>query len=285
METTQKGQQSNRKPVTKSLYQIVKNIDSCTEDELEHLKTNFKYDTSSAYLETLQSELLAKPDKPVFFEKPSFNIDTELLLKQFTLVEKNQKELLLHDFKKDSSPYRALYRWAGFQLSQDLFTFVHFQLYVKRVSTNNNNNNKEEEGRDLEEIRNMQLLLIESSTRPTKEKMKDVMLAMENLLDSNMTQIILHYTMAIFVFESNALEEGDFRILVAFQYHSQQLPSFLKTVKKPLVLSGEDLFDNFLGMEEESSDVMKIDGVDLVKLRLLLRDTSFSYLYYGFSRK
>ncbi len=265
----------------------MKNLDGCTEEELEYLRNNFQYDQSYGYLESLQNDLLNKPDKPIFFDRPSFTINPVLLVKQFHAIEKTGKDLVLHDFLKDSPVYRKLYKWSGFQLAQDLFTFVHYQIYTKKFLPTESL----VEGLDLEQVPNLQKLLITSHSRGVPQKTKDIMSAMENLLDSNMTQIILHFSLVVFVFEHNGLDDGagEYRIAVAFQYHShsQHLPHFIKSKTdpgKPLVLSGDDLFDNFLGVEEEGSAMVE-EGLDLAKLRRLLRDAELSYSYYGFSRK
>ena len=283
----EKGQTPNRKPTPKSITQIMKNLDGCTEEELEYLRNNFQYDQSYGYLESLQNDLLNKPDKPIFFDRPSFTINPVLLVKQFHAIEKTGKDLVLHDFLKDSPVYRKLYKWSGFQLAQDLFTFVHYQIYTKKFLPTESL----VEGLDLEQVPNLQKLLITSHSRGVPQKTKDIMSAMENLLDSNMTQIILHFSLVIFVFEHNGLDDGagEYRIAVAFQYHShsQHLPHFIKSKTdpgKPLILSGDDLFDNFLGVEEEGSAMVE-EGLDLAKLRRLLRDAELSYSYYGFSRK
>lgn len=278
------GENSNRKPVTKSISQIVKNLDGCTEDELEYLKNNFQYDHSAAYLESLQTDLLNKPDKPILFQKQVFVINEILLIKQFHTIEKSHKELLLHDFKKDSSIYKKLFRWHGFESTRTLFTFVHLQLYVRKWKPQENLT--EGSGLDLEEETVMQKVLIHMGCgKSVPFQTKDIMSALENLLDSNLTQIILHSSLAIFVFEHNGLEDGEFRILIAFQYcpHSQHLPNFLREgkEKKPILLNRDDLFDNFLGREDPEGGPEE----EMQTLRRLLRDCELSYLYYGFSRK
>lgn len=280
----EQNSQANRKPVPKSINQIVKNLDNCTEEELEYLKNNFQYDHSAAYLESLQSDLLNKPNKPILFQKPVFVINPILLIKQFQTIEKNQRDFLLHDFQKDSAEYRKLFKWHGFETTRDLFTFVHLQLYVRKWKPSENL--EEGEGLDLEEQAVMQKVLLHTGChRSVPFKTKDIMSAMENLLDSNLTQIILHFSLAIFVFEHNGLEDGEFRILVAFQYspNSPHLANFLKSRPgtKPILMHPDDLFDNFLGRDDPEEEIES----DMMKLRRLLRDSELSYLYYGFSRK
>ena len=293
MKAKDKEQEPNRKTITKSITEIKQNLDNATEEELEYLKNNFQYDTSPAYLESLQADLLSKPDRPITFEKPIFIIHPTLLVKQFNTIQKTQRDLVLHDFEKDSTAYRKLYEWVGFQLTQDLFSFVHYQLYgtqFKRIGFQIDS--VKNLPLDLGLVKNLQRVLIESKTRPAAQyKTKELILALENLLDSNLTEIILHFSLVIFVFEWIGLEDGKFRTLVAFQYHSSTLPSFLKSKTdphKPLVLDGDDLFDNFLGSDNEplgEESTIITEGLELMKLRRLLRDSELSYLYYGFSRK
>lgn len=292
-------EENDKKAITKSLSEIRRDIENATEEELEYLRNHTRYNKTPAYLESMQNDLLSKPDKPVIFEKPVFILDHALLVKQFNTIDKTRKDLVLHDFKKDSKLYRSLYQWSGFQLTQDLFAFVHYQLYGKLSVLNNSNTKERESGKegevlDLTMVKNLQRVLIESSTRVVKQyRTRDIMRALENLLDSNLTQIILHLSQVIFVLEWLGLEDGKFRTLISFRYHSQSLASLLKTKTdplKPLVLDGEDLYDNFLERESsltenEEKMSMVIEGLNLMKVRQLLRDSQLAYSYYGFSQR